>query len=225
MINRLLAGTESLNEFSQQAARHYGIFLYTVDVFGTAEMKFWSDQLILPPAEMITENDGEYFLHLSNGWYYTIKKTISESVETGKVISFAMIPVRSKFFIETDYLPQKFTYSSDADKRVIMSEKNTDIKTIFYSEKVTEFPVKSSTGKTIFYLDKKVTTAVPYNDKQTLFLRFGALLFLFLFIHLLAESVARKKGAWKGIGLLTILVLAIRVSYLLFSISVKPAAV
>jgi hypothetical protein len=212
LINRLLSGTESAKEFSQQVSKHYGIFLYTVNVFGNTEMKFWSDQLIVPPAEMITENDGEYFLHLSNGWYYTIKKTISENTETGKVLSFAMIPVRSDFFIETDYLPKKFAYSSDADKRVVISEKNTDIKTIFYSEKVTEFPVKSSTGNIIFYLDKKVTTAVPYNDKQTLYLRFGALLFLFLFIHLLAESVSTKKGVWKGIGLLVILVLAIRIS-------------
>jgi signal transduction histidine kinase len=123
-----------------------------------------------------------------------------------------MIPVRSDFFIETDYLPKKFAYSSDADKRVVISEKNTDIKTIFYSEKVTEFPVKSSTGNIIFYLDKKVTTAVPYNDKPTLYLRFGALLLLFLFIHLLAESISRNKGVWKGIGLLVILVLAIRIS-------------
>jgi hypothetical protein len=65
-------------------------------------------------------------------------------------------------------------------------------------------------GKTLFYLDKKVSVAVPYNDQQTIYLRFGALLFLFLFIHLLAEKEARKKGAWRGILLLTFLVLLIR---------------
>ncbi len=171
-----------------------------MNVFGNVDMKFWSDQLIVPPADMIPESDGEYFLHLSNGWYYTIKKTISESNETGKVLSFAMIPVRSEFFIETDYLPKRFAYSATADKRVIISDK------------VTEFPVKTTSGKTLFYLDKKASAAVPYNDRQTLFLRFGALLLLFLFIHLLAESVARKRGAWKAIGLLTLLAVAIRLA-------------
>lgn len=198
LIGRLLTGTESLNEFSRLSSKKYGIFLFTVNLSGNGELKFWSDQLIVPPTEMIHETDGEYFLHLSNGWYYAIKKTVSDSNETGRIISFAMIPVKSKFFIETDYLPNKFVYSTTADKRVAISEE------------VTEFPVKTAAGKTLFYLEKKVSAAVPYNDLQTLFLRFGALFFLFLFIHLLAESVARKKKTWKAISLLTILVVAIR---------------
>ena len=200
LINHLLNGTEKLNSFSHLSAKQYGIFLYTVNVFGTVDMKFWSDQLIVPPSGMLSVNDGEYFLHLSNGWYYTIKKTIAENNETGKVLSFAMIPVRSEFFIETDYLPKQFSYSSTADKRVIISDK------------VTGFPVNTASGKTLFYLDKKAFAAVPYNDGQTIFLRFGALFFLFLFIHLMAEWVARKKGAWKAIGLLTVLILLVRLT-------------
>ena len=200
LINRLLGSSETLNDFSHIASRHYGIFIYSVNVFGTADMKFWNDHLIVPSPGMLYENDGEYFHHLSNGWYYTLKKTIADNSETGKVVSFAMIPVRSEFFIETDYLPKRFAYSPTADKRVIISDK------------ITAFPVKTASGKTLFYLAKKTAAAVPYNDRQTIFLRFGAFLFLFLFIHLLAEWVARKKGAWKAIGLLTILILLIRLT-------------
>lgn len=198
LINRLVAGNENLKEFTHLSTKKYGIFLYQVNIFGITEMKFWSDQLVVPPPSIITYNDGESFLKLSNGWYYIIKKTITENNDSGKLISFAMIPVRSEFFIETDYLPKRFAYSTTADKRVLISEK------------VTEFPVKSPSGKVLFYLDKKASAAVAYNDKQTIFLRFAALLFLFIFIHLLAESVARKKDAWTGIVLLVFLVIIIR---------------
>lgn len=198
LIRHLLEKDETLNEFSHLASKRYGIFLYTVNSSGNVDMKFWSDQLIVPPPEVYAAVDGEYFLHLSNGYYFIIKKTITVNAVADKVLSYAMIPVRSEFFIETEYLPWKFTYSQVADKRVLISKK------------VTEFPVKTASGQTLFYFDKKVSDAVPYNDRRTILLRLGALLFLFLFIHLLVESVAAKKRAWKAIGLLTVILLAFR---------------
>ncbi len=198
LINSLINGRETLTEFTHLAAKKYAVFLYNVNSFGEIEMKFWSDQLIVPPPNMLFANDGEYFAQLSNGWYLIIKKSFPENNASGKILSFAMIPVRSQFFIETDYLPKQFTYSSSADKRVIISEKPT------------EFPVKTTSGQTIFFLDRKVSAAVPYNDKQTLFLRFGALLFLFVFIHLFVESIARKNSSWTAIAMLTFLVIVIR---------------
>lgn len=198
LLNRLINKTESLNEFQDLAARNYGFFLYTQDAFGQLDMKFWSDQLIVPSPDLLGTADGEYFKKLSNGWYYVIKKTLTGIHPVEKVLSYALIPVRSKFFIETDYLPEKFIYSSSADKRVLISNR------------VTEFPVKTISGITLFYFDKKISAAVPYNDRLTIFLRFGALLFLFLFIHLLADTTAKKHGTWKAIGLLSFLLIVIR---------------
>ena len=200
LVNKLLKSNESLQEFEGLAAKPYGFFLYSQNEFGQTKMKFWSDQLNVPPPDLLASTDGDYFIHLSNGWYYCIRKTLPIVNSNGKVISCALIPVRSEFFIETDYLPKKFAYSSTADKRVLISKK------------VTEFPVKSASGTTLFYLEKKTAAAVPYNDTQTIFLRFGALIFLFLFLHLLADSVARKHGAWKGIGALVLLLLAVRLT-------------
>ncbi|OSZ80156.1 hypothetical protein CAP36_02545 [Chitinophagaceae bacterium IBVUCB2] len=198
LINKLIKSKESLQEFERLAAKPYGVFLYSENEFGQTDMKFWSDQLNVPTPDLLASTDGDYFIRLSNGWYYCIKKTLSVENSVSKVIACALIPVRSEFFIETDYLPKKFAYSSTADKRVLISSK------------VTEFPVKSASGTTLFYLEKKTAAAVPYNDKQTIFLRFGALVFLFLFIHLLADSVARKQGAWKGIGILILSLLVVR---------------
>mgnify|MGYP001569740688 FL=1 len=161
-------------------------------------MKFWNDQLISPSPGVLTEADGEYFSHLSNGWYFTIKRTLPEDSMGSHVVSYALIPVQSEFFIETDYLPKEFVYSKTADKRVLISEK------------VTEFPVKSVSGKVLFYFDKKTSGAVPYNNRSTILLRLAGVLFLFLFIHLLAESESKRKGAWSAIGLLTLILVVFR---------------
>ena len=199
IVRKLLQKNETLNEFTQIASKSYGIFLYTGNTSGTADMQFWSDQLVIPPPETFTMDDGEYFLHLSNGYYFTIKKIITIDGVAGNVLSYAMIPLRSDFFIETEYLPHEFTYNRLSEKRVQISEAKT------------EFPVKTASGKILFYLDKKVSGGVPYNDNRTILLRFSAILFLFLFIHLFVEAVARKSRAWKAIGLLAILLIILRV--------------
>ena len=197
-IRKLLKRTESLEEFTRIAEKKYGSFLYTINEFGQADLRFWSDQVVIPPASMLEVADGEYFTRMSNGWYLTVRKTLSDTTKVQRVIAFAMIPIRSKFFIETDYLPEQFFYSKTADKRVKISER------------VTEFPVNSISGKTLFYLDKITAGAVPYNAKGTIYLRFASILVLFLFMQLLAESVYRKKGVWQGIALLALFVLVFR---------------
>jgi two-component system, NtrC family, nitrogen regulation sensor histidine kinase NtrY len=198
LINRLLTAKENLTEFSGLSSKKYGFFLYTTSEFGNTEMKFWSDQLAVPSNEIITGADGEYFRQLSNGWYVINKKTLISTISTTQVLAIAIIPVRSEFFITTEYLPEKFAYSNLADKRVRISNK------------VSAFPVKSVYGQPLFYLDKKTTVAVPYNDRQTIFLRFAGVLLLFLFLQLLADAESKRKGTWWAIGLLTVCLILLR---------------
>jgi two-component system, NtrC family, nitrogen regulation sensor histidine kinase NtrY len=199
LIRKLVEKRESLDEFNHLATRPYGIFLYRANEFGGVNLTFWSDQLAVPPTEIFAAEDGEYFHELSNGSYVTVKRTIAVSGVSDKILAFAMIPVWSEFFIETDYLPKTFAYSNTAAKRVMISDRQT------------EFPIISSSGKKLFYLDKKVSGAVPFNDRPTIFLRLGGVILLFLFLHLLAESVAKRKGAWRGIALLATIVTGLRV--------------
>lgn len=200
LLRKLSARTETYPELERLTAKKYGIFLYQIGDFGEVKMLNWSDQLIVPPPEMFTAADGDYFTKLSNGWYYIIKQTLYGS---GADLAFAMVPVWSEFFIETDYLPQQFMFSEEAGKRVRLSEM------------ATEFPVRTQSGKALFYLEKKTALAVPFNDRLTIWLRFGGLFFLLLFVHLVAEAVARRYGPWKAAGLLlTGLVLLRGVTYL-----------
>ncbi|HKC35699.1 MAG TPA: hypothetical protein VKB95_06540, partial [Chitinophagaceae bacterium] len=126
LVNRLLANNESFKEFSDLTSKPYSIFLYSENANVLDGMKFWNGKLISPSPDLLNAADGEYFSHLSNGWYYTIKKTLSNDSLTGTVVSYAMIPVRSDFFIETDYLPKEFGFSKTADKRVKISDKVTE---------------------------------------------------------------------------------------------------
>jgi signal transduction histidine kinase len=161
-------------------------------------MKFWSDHLAVPPPDLSDSADGDYFKKLSNGYYTVVKKTLPGTDSSVQIIALALIPVRSEFFLTTAYLPSKFIFSEGADKQVRLAEGTSP------------FPVKSESGKTLFYLEKKPAAAVPYNDRQTIFLRFAGLLFLFLFIHLFAENLARKKGAWLAVGIMAAILIAMR---------------
>ncbi len=201
LISRLVYNTESLNDFKSITNKSYGIFLYKLNNSGTLSMSFWSNQLVLPPSETYWQGDFEEFMHLPNGYYLVIKKTLNILANT--VVVYALIPLRSDFFLETEYLPQKFVYSNTADNRVLLSES------------ITEFPVQSLSGNTLFYLDKKISGAVPYNNRLTILLRFSGLLLFLLFTHLVAESLAGKK-IWKGVLFLGLSLLAIRLIIYLF---------
>ena len=115
---------------------------------------------------------------------------------TNTVVVYAMIPVWSEFFLESESLPQRFLYSNLQ-------------KAGYYSKVPTAFPVKSFSGKTLFYFDQKSTGAVPYNNRLTILLRFGGLLLFLLFIHLVAESLARSR-IWKGIAFLGFTLIVLR---------------
>lgn len=200
LIRRLMIREETKEEFDRLTAKGYGIFLYRTSEFSSPDMRFWSNQLITPPSEVIDGEDGEFFLSLSNGDYYIIKETSP----VNSLMACAMVPVKSKFFIETEYLPEKFYFSQMADKRVLIAKE------------VTEFPVKSNSGKTLFHLSKKTAGAVPYNDRLTILLRFLGVLLFFLFVHLLADAMSRKGNPWKGIVLLVLLLLLARMATYFF---------
>lgn len=199
LLNRLILKKESLEEFNRLTAKSYGVYLYLANAQGGVNMSFWSDQIVVPPGDVFADADGAYFHHLANGYYITVKRTISLPGIPEKVLAFGMIPIRSEFFIQTDYLPARFLYSKDADKRIVIADRPT------------QFPIHSKAGVPLFYIDKKITVSVPYNDTFTIMLRLGGVLLLLLFFHLTAESVSKTRGNWPAIGLLALIIVLLRV--------------
>ncbi len=197
-VRRLVLRKEGLEEFKKLARKSYTTFLYTADAFGSVQIKSWSDQLAVPPQDVFAKEDGEYLQKLNNGHYLTVKETISLPGISDSILAFAVIPVHIKFFIETYYLPDRFAYSRSAEQRVVISDTTTD------------FPVHSLSGKTILHLARKASGAVPYNNLLTIILRYSAMLLIFLFIQLLVESVHRRRGPLQAIGLLTVMIITVR---------------
>ncbi len=204
LVRKLASKTESVQELNSLISGSHGSFLYVADMFGRVQMRFWSDQLAVPPPEIFGAEDGEYFQQLNNGYYLIEKRTFSLQGIEESIIAFALIPVRFEFFIETDYLPRRFAHSAEADKWVALSQNESAA------------PVTSLSGKRLFQLEARSSGAVPYSNKLTIVLRLCALLFLFFFVHLLAESIAKKKGVWVSIGVLVAVIAAIRIIIYLY---------
>lgn len=195
LVGRLITHTEPDHEFDKIVEKKYGIFLYRVSSDGVLSMSFWNNQLILPPPKTYPLGDMEEFILLSNGHYLVIKKTLHLSAYT--VVAYAMIPVRSAFYLETENMPQRFVYSATAEERVRISITPT------------AFPVTSLSGKTLFYFENKLSGTVPYNGRLTILLRLGGLLLLLFFIHLTAESLAGRR-IWKGVLFLGLTLFVLR---------------
>jgi len=199
LLRKLIHKEESLDEFKEISSKPYGIFLFAENVSGDFNMLFWSDQLILPPTGSYTMPDGETFEKLANGYYIVQKNTVKLPGMTNNVISFAMIPVEFEYFLaKVEDLPKEFTYSKTAEQKILITDT------------VTANPVHSLAGNILFYLNKKDYVAIPYNDLITIALRLGGLFLLLLFIHLVAESLARRTKAWKAISFLGLCLILLR---------------
>ncbi|NJO26033.1 MAG: hypothetical protein HC867_10115, partial [Bacteroidia bacterium] len=104
-----------------------------------------------------------------NGYYVCEKKTLYYDGSAGTLFAIAMIPVKYEYFVETDYLPEKFASRDGVDSRIAISTN------------ATEYPVKSFSGNTLFYAGAKTSTAIPENSGIVIWLRSISLGLLFLF--------------------------------------------
>ena len=199
LIKNLIAKKESKSEFNKILDNSFSFFLFRKSFDVENEMLFWSNQQSIPPDDLYTSKDGEYFKKISNGYYLCIKKTITSLQSAGTIFSYALIPVKYEYFVETDYLPNSFVYSKSANRKISITVNETP------------FPVKNLSGKVLFYLSPKADSS--YNEPGDFgsWLRILAVLLLFIFIHFLAEDTVKEKGVWRGLGLLMLLLVFLRV--------------
>jgi len=194
LLFRLAENVEPQQDLEKVTAKKYGIFLYKQGDDSTLSLHFWNTQADIPPDSSFPGGELEQGMKLENGYYFLIKRFVR--LQSGRVIAFATIPFRSAYWLP-DYLPEKFAYSSTANKRVQLSDS------------ITAYSVKSISGKPIFYLKNKNNGIVPYNNALTILLRFSGLLLLLLCVHLIAESLSQQR-LWKGVLFLGLSLLVIR---------------
>jgi hypothetical protein len=117
---------------------------------------------------------------MDNGWYLATKKTLQPQNPGNGVMAFAMIPVQTDYFIETNYLPTHFVFSNSADKTTTLSATPT------------AYPVHTISGTPVFWLAPRPADAIVYNNWVTNFFRLGALLFFLIALHFFYRGLFQK---------------------------------
>jgi signal transduction histidine kinase len=192
LMRKLVLKTELLDEFKKIADKEYGVFLFAETISDNQDLLFWNNQKILPPKADFSLEDGSYFQQLANGYYVVNKTTLHFSGMSNNVIAYVLIPILSQYYVETDYLVTRFVHNEDAVNKIAIA--NT----------ATAYPIKSLNGRTLFYIKGVSHANVATTDTVTISLRIAGLIFLLIYISLLAETIVIRSRALYGILFLII---------------------
>jgi signal transduction histidine kinase len=187
LMRKLVLKSESLEEFKKVASREYGLFLFAETISDYQDLLFWNNQKILPPTADFNLKDGSYFQHLSNGYYVVYKTTLRFSGMSNNIIAYVLIPVLNRFYVETNYLVTSFVHDASAINKISIVSSPT------------KYAIKSLSGRELFYIKELPHPNVTTTDLLTIVLRITALVFLFIFISLAAESIAKKSRTLYGV--------------------------
>jgi two-component system, NtrC family, nitrogen regulation sensor histidine kinase NtrY len=187
LMRKLVLKTESRDEFDKIYKKEYGVFLFAETISDNQDVLFWNNQKILPPTADFNLKDGYYFQHLANGYYVVSKTTLHFSGMSNNIIAYVLIPILNQFYVETDYLVTSFVHNEDANNKISISATPT------------RYQIKSLDGQTLFYIKEVSHPHLATTDLLTIVLRLTALLFLFIYASLLAETIARRSRTLYGV--------------------------
>ncbi len=197
LIHRFLDHTYSPTNLEKLADKKYGLFLYTPDSAGNVSLSFWSDQRSLPTTALVDGRDSTGFVHLANGFYDFMRKTVPDA-QGRPTIAVGLIPVRWQYYISNPNLTSEFVDIASAEDRVQIVFTPTD------------FPVRDIRGQLLFYLQKKPGYHAPaHNWPIPLVILLGTLLLLII-IHNIAHSIRENWGVAWGIGFLIAIITLMR---------------
>jgi two-component system, NtrC family, nitrogen regulation sensor histidine kinase NtrY len=204
LMRKLVLKNESLEEFKRVEEKKFGFFLFAETISDNQSLLFWNNQKILPPDADFNLQDGEYFQHLTNGYYVVIKRTLQLPGMSNNIVAYALIPVLNQYYLPTDYLPTRFVHDEDAAKKISLSES------------ATPSAVHSLDGEVLFYIKRVAHTNVSITNTLTLILRLSSLVFLLVYVHLMAESIVKRKRTLQGILFLAVLLIVFRIVLYVF---------
>ncbi|HEX6846054.1 MAG TPA: HAMP domain-containing sensor histidine kinase [Chitinophagaceae bacterium] len=194
LIHKLAEKRESEEELKVLVEKNTGLFVYRKE-FSKNQILFWNNQVVLPPDDIFGFPDTVYYKKNANGYYVSIKRTITKSDEDSLLV-IGMIPVLYEYSMH--YFPDRFAHSETAISKIQISAIPN------------EYRVRSLSGDILFYVSPQAQTARPPEDLPVI-LKLIAIFFLLLYIHSIAEQLARQYGLWKGLVFLLITLVGLRV--------------
>jgi signal transduction histidine kinase len=198
LMRKLVLGNENLQEFKRVASKGYGVFLFAETISGNQDLLFWNNQKILPPDADFNLKDGEYFQHLTNGYYVVKKSTLKFSGMSNNIVAYVLIPIENQYYLETDYLLTRFVHDKKAVNKISIADKPT------------QYPIRDLNNKVLFYIKRVAHTNVAVTDTLTILLRMSAFIFLLVYVHLISEWIVKRWRVLYGIIFLTLVLILIR---------------
>ena len=194
LIKRLAYKTYSEKELDKFYKSPTGIFVYKKD-FGGGELRFWSNQNSSPPDAIFGYPDTAYFEKTPNGYYICLKSTFGLNTKYDSIATIGMIPVMYQYF---SGLKTSFAYSQTASERISVSNFETG------------YLVTGLTDNIHFYVLPLTTITPPIVELTIIFKLLGVLLLL-VYIHFIAEKIAKLHGFWKGLLFLAAALISLRI--------------
>ena len=199
LMRKLVLRTETIAEFEELADKSYGLFLFAETISDNQALLFWNTQKILPPQADFSLRDGQYFQKLANGYYIVQKTTLRFPGMSNNLVAYVLIPIYNEYYLSTDYLVKGFVHNREAVNQVALSVTPT------------AHAISGLNEQPLFYLKELPHARTATKDLLTISLRIGALIFLLVYFHTLAESIVRNKRALYGIIFLIIVFGLVRI--------------
>ena len=142
--------------------------------------------MILPGASLPVGADVNEMVKLSNGQYECIRRHVAISGNR-QMVALALIPVRREYYLEIPALKREFVNYPQAEKSINITERQTD------------YPVNSITGRTLFFLQAKFVSERDDTNWLTLTLNLMAVVLLLIIVHNAAHYFSITYGYLLGI--------------------------
>ncbi|HEY6956318.1 MAG TPA: hypothetical protein VI385_13800, partial [Flavisolibacter sp.] len=192
LMRKLVLKTETLPEFESIRSKGYGLFLFAEEISDNQDIIFWNNQKILPPTVDFNAEDGYFFHRLANGSYVVNKTTLHFSGLSNNIVAYVMVPVLNQFYVPTDYLVTSFVHDEDAINKISITNDTA------------KYPITALNGRPLFGIKEVSHSNVTTTDLLTVVLRITALIFLFIYASLLAESIVTRSRALYGVIFLSV---------------------
>jgi two-component system nitrogen regulation sensor histidine kinase NtrY len=174
-----------------------GLFAYTKNDTGNLSIVFWNNNKVLPEQNDLKKPDGKYFSIYPNGEFEFIKKTLF--IKGKQLTAVAVIPIYWNYFFKGNYLLQSgFPANPDIKKRYKIVSSNA------------RFYIRNGDGRVLFGLKDKEKVPDTNPGAWSLALRILSVIFVLIFINVLAYEVVNRQGWVKGLAYLIVPVFLLR---------------
>ena len=203
LLRRMSVDSLSQDDMLKLTSLEVGIYLYRTPPDAAPVLSYWNNQRAIPMDGMLEPSNDEYLAEMPNGQYEFIRRRVVIGGARGWTLC-GLIPIRSDYFLENDYLRKGFAGAPDVESNYRISTSVKDI------------PIRSSDGRVVYRIEPKPETSRGGGGWIVIALRLlGAILICF-YLHMVALGVQRFTGPAFSLGFLVSAIFVLRiVTYLL----------